>query len=697
MLTQKFIGEFFKPESVVIVGASEESGRIGSGLYKSISQQFRGDLFLVNPKYESLWDRTCYGSVMDLPTIPTHAVIAVARSIVLPTLDQCIEKGVRNVVVVSSGFKELDPHGAFLETKIQEKCRQHGINLLGPNTLGFINTSIGFNGTFLPNKFESGNISIISQSGGVGMALLASLQDQRCGIAKWVGIGNEAVFDAVQLLQYLEQDPETKVIAVCFEGLKDLPGFLRLAEEVNRKKPMVILRDGKSSVGMQAAASHTGRMAQPDQVMSALIRQHGLIEVQSCRECAVILKAFSIAPLATGDRTVILTNTAGPAILAADILQPAGVRMPQPSTELQQYLDTQTGISMQLKNPADISSNGLAPLVYGTCARGLLESDEFDVLMSFFSLNPHLTLPDRQIGEVAKTIKKPIIACFLCSLGEFMSYDLSVEQFGVPCYYDPQDAAIATKALIQSGNLKMNQPELKGLHLTQTAIASIEEILAAAQNQKNRILPERTSRQVLEFAGIHNFLPRLTKNSEHALQIAAEIGYPVVLKLHSNLITHKTDSGGVRLNIKDKEELQTAYDDMMAHLVKLDPDVKLTLQPMEPDGFELIIGGVKKEGMGNIVMAGTGGIYSEIFDDAQFRLTPFRQGEAFAMLDELKSASILAGYRKSKLDKLAVAQTIERIAQLMENFPQIEEIEINPCRVYQTGIGILDARIILGP
>ena len=697
MMTQKFTGEFFKPESVVIIGASEETGKIGSGLYKSIAQDFQGDIFLVNPKYQQLWNKVCYASVLDLPKVPTHAIIALSRSIVLPTLEQCVEKGIRNVTVVSSGFKELDAHGAFLETKLQEICQQNHITLLGPNTLGFINTADGFNGTFLPNRFEPGTISVISQSGGVGMALLAALQDQRSGIAKWIGIGNEAVLDAVELLDYFERDPATRVIAVCFEGLKDLPGFLQRAAQVNRTKPVVILRDGKSLVGIEAAASHTGRMAQPDQVMAALIRQHGLIEAQSCRECAVILKALSIAPAVTGKRTVILTNTAGPAILAADILQPAGILLPQPSLELRQALDAETGTTMQLKNPADISSNGLSPEIYGMAARGLLGSAEYDLLLSFFSLNPHLALPDRQIGEVAKITGKPVIACFLSSLEEFLAYDLGLEQFGVPCYYDPQDAAIAAKALITYGSIRST--ELPPVHstLTELAKSSIAAILKTAELQTAAILPERTSRQLLWSAGIDNFIPQLIRDPDDAVHVAEAIGYPVALKIHSDRITHKTDAGGVRLNLTDEAEVRTAYREMMDGLIKLDPTVRLTLQPMEAAGFELIIGGVRKAGLGNIVMAGTGGIYSEIFNDAEFRLTPLRQGDAQSMLEQLKSAPILSGYRKAGLDKPAVARTIEVIAELLETFPQIEEIEINPCRVYQTGIAILDARIILRP
>lgn len=695
-MTQKFIGEFFEPESVVIIGASEESGKIGSGLYKSITQDFQGDIFLVNPKYAQLWNKVCYASVSDLPEIPTHAIIALSRSIVLPTLEQCVEKGIKNITVVSSGFKELDAHGAFLETKLRELCQNQQITLLGPNTLGFINTAVGFNGTFLPNRFEPGTISVISQSGGVGMALLAALQDQRCGIAKWVGIGNEAVLDAVELLEYFEQDPATRVIAVCFEGLKDLPGFLHRAAQVNRTKPVVILRDGKSLVGIEAAASHTGRMAQPDQVMADLIRQHGLIEAQSCRECAVILKALSIAPAVTGKRTVILTNTAGPAILAADILQPAGVLLPQPSEELRQALDAQTGLAMQLKNPADISSNGLSPKIYGLAARGLLGAADYDLLLSFFSLNPHLALPDRQIGEAAKVTGKPVIACFLSSLEEFLAYDLSLEQFGVPCYHDPQDAAIAAKALITFGN-RGHELQPVGSTLTEFAKSAIAAILKTAELQNNVILPERSSRQLLWSAGIDNFIPRLIRDPDDAVQVAEAIGYPVVLKIHSDRITHKTDAGGVRLNLTDEAEVRTAYREMMAELLEIDPNVRLTLQPMEPDGFELIIGGVRKADLGTIIMAGTGGIYSEIFNDAQFRLTPLRQGEAHSMLEQLKSAPILSGYRTTGLDKPAVARTIEVIAELLDTFPQIEEIEINPCRVYQTGIGILDARIILRP
>ena len=366
----------FRPASVAIIGAGEKPGQIGSGLCLSITDGFRGPVFYVNPQYRTLWGGPCYASILEVPQRVSHAVIAVNRSRVLPCLRQCAQAGVRHVIVISAGFKETDAEGAALEAEMTALCERENIVLLGPNTLGLINTAARFNCTFLPDHILPGKVSVISQSGGVGMAILASLRDQRCGVAKWAGIGNQAVLDAEQFLRYFAQDPETAVIAVCFEGLHDLPGFLRLAAEVNRTKPVVLLRDGKSSTGKKAAASHTGAMVQSTQVMHDLIAQYGLLEADSCRSCAVMLKALSMGRQPAGTRTVVLSNTAGPAILAADRMESLGVSLPQPSQALRDRVDALAGRTMQLKNPADISSNGLTPETYRIAAQTLLGAPE---------------------------------------------------------------------------------------------------------------------------------------------------------------------------------------------------------------------------------------------------------------------------------------------------------------------------------
>lgn len=687
---------FLEPKSVAIIGASEEEGRIGSGLYKSISQGFQGEIFLVNPKYEKLWNQTCYHSILDLPVAPSHVIIAVSRTIVNPIFMQCIEKGIKNITVVSSGFKELDHTGLVLENELKVKAQQHGITLLGPNTLGFINTSINYNGTFLPNTFEKGGVSVISQSGGVGMALLASLQDQRCGIAKWVGIGNEAVLDSIALLKYFENDVETKVIAVCFEGLKNLIDFLTVAEKINFKKPIVILRDGKSNVGMEAALSHTGKMAQPDKVMTALIHQHGLIEAESLRECAVILKSLSIAPLPKGNRVSILTNTAGPSILAADILEPSGIALPAPSQELMNLIDRKSGIAMQLKNPADVSSNGLTPSVYGLTIETLINSNEYDLALGFFSLNPHLKLPDKELIDVVKITKKPIIACFLSSLQEFLNYDPIPEAFGIPCFYDPQDAAIAVRALIQYSKQISSTDHTTARKHHNLEKTQIESFLKSLNIKDNMILEEKTSRELLCLAGIDSFIPVLVQTGEEAVEVAREICGPVVMKIHSSKITHKSDSGGVRLNLKNSKEILTAFTEMKQPLLELDPTAQLTLQPMEAEGLELIIGGIRTDETGTLVMVGTGGIYSEIFNDVEFRLAPISETGARKMIRNLKSAPIMEGVRGEKLAIQELSNAIVLISELMDAFPRIKEIDINPCRLYKDRISLLDARVILG-
>ncbi len=684
--------QLFHVESVAIVGVSEEDGRIGSGLYKSTAASFPGKIFCVNPKYDTIWGRPCYKSVLELPEAPSHAVIAVARKFVLDVVRQCADKGIKNVVVISAGFKETDDYGAMLEMEMAALCREKEITLLGPNTLGFIDTSIPYNGTFLPEDFPSGTVSVISQSGGVGISLLSALQDQGCGVNKWVGIGNEAVVDAVCLLRYFAQDPTTKAIAVCFEGLKNLPGFLREAEQVNKTKPIVLLRDGKGSVGMKAAASHTGTMATDTAVMSGLVEQFGLTEAKTTRECAAMLKALSLGRPSSGDRAVLLTNTAGPSILAADALEPMGVMLPMPSDNLRDAIDEEAGVAMKLKNPADISSNGLSPRNYGIAARRLLGSEEFDIFMGFFSLSNHLILPDKELVEAVEPTGKSAVACFLGTHKQFDAYDRMPEKHGVPCYCDPYDGAAAVAALVNWGKAQRRREEKDAAVMTAEQLLAVEDYLDACQGGT---LSELESRLVLMLAGMDVDVPAITTDAADAARAAARCGYPVALKIDSERITHKSDVGGVRMNIQNEEELLSVYDGMLSEMRKLDADAKLTVQKMQRPGLELILGGVRRAGTGPLIMCGMGGVYSEVMKDAAFRMAPVREGEPERMLSALRCAPILDGFRGEALDKAAAARNIAILSQLMDTFPRIREIDINPCRMYESGCAVLDARIVL--
>lgn len=692
MVTGAALQELFSVGSVAVIGASMEDGRIGSGLVKSLQQGFEGPVYYINPGYQSLWGQPCYKTVLDLPCVPSHAVIAVARRFVLQCLRQCAEKGIHNVVVITAGFKETDTYGAQLEQEMEAFCAEQGITLLGPNTLGFINTEINYNGTFLPEHHNPGTISVISQSGGVGMSLLSALHDQHCGVSKWAGIGNEAVIDAVALLEYFGDDPATKAIGVCFEGLRNLPEFLRRACEINKRKPVVLLRDGRSAIGRTAAASHTGTMAQSDRLMRDLIAQYGLTEARSCRECAAMLKALSLSQPPLGGRLVVLTNTAGPAILAADALEGSPVSLPAPSPELTAETDAAVGITMGLKNPADISSNGLSPRNYGIAAETLLGSGEYDMLLGFFSLSTHLILPDRELTAAVRAAGKPAVACFLGRQEVFSAYDRKPEQSGIPCYYDPEDAASALKALAAWGNAIRDTKRPAQSVLTS---AQIEAVTQYIQTLPEGLQSEQHAKRLLQLAGAPVAVPVTVSSEAGLLQTADAFGYPVALKVSSTVISHKSEIGGVRLNLRSEEELLSAYREMLPAMQKLDSNAKLTVQPMEADGFELIFGGLQRPNSVPAVLCGKGGIYSEIEQDMTFRMLPLRDGEAEDMLHALRCTPVLEGYRGPVLNIPAAAGELQRLAELLTLCPRILEFDINPLRVTPAGTAVLDARMVL--
>lgn len=684
---------FFAPDSVAIIGATEEAGKIGSGLYKSIHADSSCTVYCVNPHYQTLFGQPCYPSVLALPAPVTHAYIAVARQRVLGVLEECAAVGIKNVVVISAGFKEADAEGAAMENEMAAFCQTHGITLLGPNTIGFINARDGFNGTFLPGAHESGTVSIISQSGGVGMAILDALRDQRCGLACWADFGNEAVVDAISLLRYFAADPATRAIGVSFEGVKNLTAFLQLAAEVNRLKPIVLLRDGKSSVGMHAALSHTGAAAQPERVMRGLFAQYGLLEAEDCRSIAVMLKALSIAKPAEGNRTVLVTNTAGPSILTVDAMEPLGVQLSAPSAALTEAVTNALGRRVPLNNPVDLSSVALDPHNYGITAETLLRSDEYDILLGFFSLNAHLLLPEDALIDAVTAAGKPAVACFLGNQADFSKYSLKPERYGIPCFYDTHDAAVAVGALTAHAKSRQITASAAVAALSPAQTDAVQAFLAARKGQ--RALTESDSKTLLSLCGLPVAVPKLCQTHDEALSAAEAMGYPVALKLHSLVITHKSDVGGVRLNLQNAEALSEAFDDMLPKLCSLDPDALLTVQPMLAEGFEMILGAVRMEGIGPLVMAGMGGVYAEVFRDMAFRLAPVDEREADRMLDSLTCAPILNGFRGAALHRAGVKRYLCTLSALIAQFPAIAEIDLNPCRVYQDRVAIADARIVL--
>ena len=685
---------FFSPDSVAIIGASETPGRIGSGLYKSMRPCVK-TLWCVNPNRDTLFGEHCYRSVEELPGRPSHAWIAVKRDLVLPYLRACAAAGIRSVVVISAGFKETDAAGAALEREIRALAQREDMNILGPNTLGFIHTGAGFNGSFLPAEFERGGISVISQSGGVGMALLSSLADQRCGVAKWVGVGNEAGITALEVLDYLAGDEETRAIAVCFEGLRDLPRFLRRAAEVNRKKPVVLLRDGKSRVGLQAAASHTGAMVYAGNVLPSLFSQFGLLEAASCRDCAVMLKALSLAPRAAGERAVLLTNTAGPSVLAADRLEAMGASLPPVPETLRQAIDEEVGLPMGLKNPADISSNGLDPRNYGIAARRLLGSECYDLLLGFFSLNDHLRLPEEQLIDAARLTGKPVVACFLSTQRRFAAYPLTPERFGIPCFCDPQDAAVAAAAILRYGEaLRREAPVPHGLDPAR-ARACAAFLEAFGNGGGEQLLSERESRELLSLAGAELAVPVRVLSAEEAAEAAERCGFPAALKLESRRITHKSAVGGVRLHLASREDVLAAAEEMLPRLRALDPDAALSVQPMAGEGFELILGAVRSP-LGVLLMAGMGGSYAEAIGDDAFCVLPAGREDMRRMLHSLRCAGVLyAPDGTPLLDEAGLLDLLEILAGLLDRFPQIAELEINPCRAAKDRVSVLDARTVL--
>jgi acetyl coenzyme A synthetase (ADP forming)-like protein len=696
------------PHSVALIGASRHPGTIGYLLLQCMTQSsFSGKVYPVNPNIDSLMSLKTYPSVLDIPGDVDMAVIAVPAKVVSKVADECGHKRVHTIVVISDGFKEVGPEGVSREKELRDIALGHGMRVVGPNCMGVINTdpSIQLNATFSPVYPPLGNVAFLSQSGVMGLIILEYANNLNMGISTFVSVGNRVDISSNDLLEYWEQDPATDVILLYLESFGNARKFARIARRVSARKPIVVVKGGSTKAGSRAASSHTGAMATSDVASDVLFRHAGIIRVNMMEELFDVATLLSNQPLPRGRRLVIVTNGGGPGIIAADASVRNGLLLPELSRELVDKLKSVIKRDIRISNPLDTTAGATAEEFDGILK--LLASDEdSDAVLAIFipPVVAGITAMENTIRGVAPLFwkyGKPLLACFLGERG--FKAKLGVSGKFVPCYLFPEEAISALARAVDYAETRRKAkgkvPKFHGMK-RERAQTIIKKAMVRS-NRRPLWLPAKDISDLLDCYGIRFVETLVAKTADEAMTIASKIGFPVAVKLASSTIAHKSDVGGVLLDLNSEGEVRQAFEDIRAELNKIgrqDEMEGVVVQPMIKEGIEAIAGVTQDPLFGPLILFGSGGIYAELIKDVTLRLHPLTDLDAKEMVSSIKMAKLFEGFRGSPpSDTQALEDLLLRLSAMVEDIPQMAELDFNPVKVMPKGEGywIVDARIMI--
>lgn len=692
----------FSPNTIAVIGASEEEKKIGHVIFKNlISQGFKGKVFPINPKRKEILGVPCYPSVKEVSDNVDLAVVVVPARGVPEVLRDCAQKGVKGVVVITAGFREIGDEGAKLERQLVEIVRNSNIKMVGPNCLGIINTFIGMNATFAPYLPPKGRVSLFSQSGALGVALIDWAIENNFGFGKFVSLGNKADLNESDFLEYFGEDPDTDIILGYIEDVKDGKKFIEIASKVAKKKPVILIKAGATEAGARAASSHTGALAGSDRAFNEAFKRTGIIRVEGIKELFEVTEIFKSLKFPKGDKLLIVTNAGGPGIIAADTADKLGIKLNPMSKESIEFLAEKLPPTAALYNPIDVIGDATSERYRVVLERALVDEnvDGICVILTPQAITDVENIA-REMIEKSKITDKPIIGCFIG--GKRVKEGIrTLKEAGIPCYEDPSIAIRSYKKLVDFVFIrKRKEKEYVRFEISEEDKKTVKLMLEALLDAGVTAFGEENAMKILSIYGIPFPKRALARTPEEAVKIAEEIGYPVVLKVSSPHILHKTDVGGVKVGLRDAKEVYDAFVEITVNVKRLMPRAFIkgvNVYEMITGGKEVILGVSYDNTFGHMVMFGLGGIYVEVLKDVSFRLIPLSRDEAFEMIEEIRGKRLLEGVRGEKpCDKEDLIDKLLRLSQLVEDFPFIKEIDINPYVVKEIGGVALDARIIIG-
>ncbi len=694
------LDKIMRPKSIAVIGASTKEHTIGSDIMKRLKEyQFTGDIYPVNPKGGEIQGFKAYTNVKEIPGNVDLAIIVIAQKFVLNAIDECHEKGIKGICIISAGFKEAGAEGAQAEKELVAKLKEYGMRCVGPNCLGVVNTDpeIRMDGCFAESLPERGNIGFVSQSGALGGGILNILKDLNLGFAQFISIGNQADINAETAMEYWENEDDVKQILLYMESIQNPSNFRKLATRITKKKPILALKAGRSAAGASAASSHTGSLAGADKAANALLQQSGVIREYSLKNLFATAKVFATSPIPKGDRVAIITNSGGPGIMATDAVCEYGMQMAKISDATKEKLRSFLPAAASVKNPIDMIAS--APIEhYKQTLETVIADENVDMIAVIYL--PFLGLKDIDVAKALMEIKaqnpeKPIIGIFMTK-NEFFT-QLSNMDVNMPFFMYAEEAADGFNRLNQQ-RLWMERPEGK-IPVYDVDKAKAEKIIKGAVADGRAQLTTLESIDVLNAYGIRACKYGLATNEEEVVNLGNSIGYPVVMKMTSKTTSHKTDVGGVRVNIQSEEQLREEYRDLINKLTEkglIDGLEGVIIQEMVKGNREMVCGIATDPQYGPMMMFGLGGVFIETMKDVTFRIAPLTDVDADEMIKSVKAYELLKGARGTKpADISQIQETLLRLSQMVNDFKFIDELDINPLLISEkTGEGIaVDGRI----
>jgi acetyltransferase len=685
----------FRPKSVAVIGASTKELSIGNRVIRNlIDFGFKGDIYPINPKADEVRGIKAYQSILDCPDGIDVVHMVIPAKFVPQAVEDCGTKGVKNIIINSGGFSEIGPEGEAIEKDFLARAKKYGIRMFGPNCQGIINSDPDIRAycNFTFTKPDPGYISIVALSGGVAEVIHQAFSAMGVGTRIYASNGNACDVTIPEIIRYLGDDDQTRVIVTYVEGLRDPETFMQVAQEVAAKKPILAMKAGRTMEGAKAAASHTGGLAKEDIATDLIFKKAGILSFRDEGELIQAAVAFASQPIPNGNRVGIITNTGGPAVIATDILVGDGLELPPLSEKTDAFLRENLFPEASVNNPVDVLATGTAAH-YRACMDAMMEDDNFDCVFVNF-VTPFFVDTDsiaREIAAVNQQQKKPIVCNLMTDKRQWTETVRILQEGNVPCFALPGEAARAMTALVRYSRIR-TQDSGTVKEFSDVDKAGGENIISKAKAAGKSFL---SAADVYDLLGAYQ-IPvadwRMAQTPADAAKAAGEIGFPVVLKADAESIVHKSDMGGVAVNLTDAGAVQSAAE-KMAGSFKAD-DLKFFIQKFVPDGLEIILGAKAEEGLGHAVMFGLGGIYVEIMKDVVFNLTPVTSAEAERMLASIKGTALLEGVRGQEgVSRAALLETIQRLSQLLTDLPDIQEMDLNPVMAFKDQVVVVDARV----
>ncbi len=694
----------FSPESIAVIGASSQKGKVGHDIFANILYGgFQGTLYPVNPKARSILSVKCYQTIAHILDPIDLAMIILPPRPALKAVEACIAKGVKGVVIVSAGFKEVGGEGLEMEREIQQLCQDADIRLVGPNCLGVINPAPGvsLNASFSNRMPKPGNISFISQSGALCTAVLDFAADQGFGFSKFISIGNKADVDELDLLRYYHADPNTDVVMIYMEELScDAETFIREVREMTsglNPTPVITIKSGTSDAGAAAAASHTGSLAGSDAVYDAIFSQSGIMRCNTVNELFDYAKALACKKVPRGDKIAIVTNAGGPGIIATDMSENSGLKLADFTEDTIQELHKYLPPTANFHNPVDVIGDAARDRYENTLATVISDPgvDSVLIILTPQSMTDAMGTAEA-IVNIARSEVKPIVCAFMGVVDVSDGVHL-LQQNHVPVYQFPESAARAMGALYANNRWlsRRRLPQYEMIHDVKKAQAIIDGYL----EQGTDTLGELDGNEILKCYGFNTLEMALATHADGAADIARKIGFPVVMKIVSPQILHKSDAGGVKVGLDDEVAVKKAFDSIMKNARKYNAKAELEgvlVQKMVGGGKEVILGVTRHAGSGHVIMFGLGGIFVEVYKDVVFRMAPMGRNVVRRMVKAIKGYPILTGLRgESPSDIEALEKNLVSLSAMVKNHPEIKELDINPLFVHAGGEGTTVADIII--